>query len=47
MTAAERIMWRYSRAISRTCCTAEDWRKVVCGRRCWYGCEGQNSNWME
>jgi len=25
--AAERTMWRYSRGISRTCCTAEDWRK--------------------
>jgi len=23
-TAAERIMWRYSRGISRTCSTAED-----------------------
>jgi len=23
-TAAERMMWRYSRGISRTCCTAED-----------------------
>jgi len=26
-TAAERTMWRYSRGISRTCSTAEDWRK--------------------
>jgi len=23
-TAAERTMWRHSRGISRTCCTAED-----------------------
>jgi len=26
-TAAERTMWRYSRGISRTCSTAEYWRK--------------------
>jgi len=26
-TAAERTMWRYSRGISRTCCTAEEWSK--------------------
>jgi len=25
--AAERTMWRYSRGISRTCSTAENWRK--------------------
>ena len=26
-TAAERMMWRYSGGISRTCSAAEDWRK--------------------
>jgi len=26
-TAAERIMWRHRRGISRTCSTAEDWRE--------------------
>ena len=32
-TAAERIMWRYSRGISRTCSTADDWRKEVLSAR--------------
>jgi len=27
-TAAERMIWRYSRGISRTCCIAEDWKEV-------------------
>jgi len=26
-TSAERTTWRYSRGISRTCSTAEDWKK--------------------
>jgi len=38
-TASERTMWRYSRGISRTCYTAEDWRKkdqILQCLHCWF-----------